>query len=71
MVGQKSLPPAPPSPPLPLHLEMVVARIWEYLLGQGVENRKSKGRDLKRSHIWRLEEWHFFPKQLLLSLLSG
>lgn len=63
MVDQESLPPAP-------HLEMVVARIWECLLGQGVENRRSKGRDLKASYL-EARRVAFFQKQLWLPQLSG
>lgn len=35
----------------PLHLEIFVSRIWECLLGRGVENKKSEGRDLKISSL--------------------
>lgn len=35
----------------PLRLEIFVARIGECLLGRGIENRRSEGRDLKISSL--------------------
>ena len=50
-----------------LHLEMFVSRIWECLLGRGVDN-KTEGRDLTISSL-EAKGMAFFKKQLVLSQL--